>query len=475
MLRIINTLRAKERRIAAAAAVVAVILTLLIGMLPAGTALAQAPQRITFTPGATSANVDGYITGQLPKAYVLRAMAGQRMTIDATFMNYSYSVSITAPNGAPLGMGYAGGSWSSYLPASGDYQIVVSAPPGMGATRIYYKLDVEVVGSVAPPTPQPGGAERINFAPGAVSATVNGTVNAAAPKRYVLRAMAGQQMTVQTNSSGPFQVTVSGANGQGLGSTNANQDLTVYLPTTQDYYITLTAPADAPTASYSLRVTVVGGSPTPTPTSVGPCPPTQRINFAPGAVSATVSGVASSACDTVYVLRAMGGQNMTVQASGSGSYRVAVTGADGSALATVNSGQSASVSLPRTQDYYLAVRASVGAPSPYFTLVITITGSSPTPTTQTIRFAPGATSATVNGNAPARFKLTARADQTMYVQLYTSSSPVNATITGANSSYLGAASNSTPWSGRLAYNGDYYIAVSSPDVGAYFTMVVTIY
>ena len=184
--------------------------------------------------------------------------------------------------------------------------------------------------------------ERIQFARGATSAVVNGSVNASNPKRYVLRALAGQNMTVQTNSTGPFRLSISGADGSRLGYANANEAITVRLPKSQDYYIALAGPAGAPTATYSMRVTVVSGSQPPTPTPISPQPQPQRIRFAPGAVSATVYGSVDVSHPVQYVLRALAGQDMTVQAYGGGPYRFTVTGADGSFLGRADAGRNRS-------------------------------------------------------------------------------------------------------------------------------------
>jgi hypothetical protein len=219
----------------------------------------------------------------------------------------------------------------------------------------------------APPTPPQPAVERINFAPGAVSATVNGSINASSTKRYVLRALAAQQMTVQTNSTGPFQLTVSGANGQNFGTVNANQSLTVQLPRSQDYYITLQSPTDVPTANYTLRVTVVGGGSSPTPT---PAPATQRIQFAPGATSATVYG----STPQTYVLKAMRGQTMVVElyTDAGAPAQATVTTAGGQTLGSATQSYAFTGQLPATQDYYIYVQSPAGAGRAHFTLRVSI-------------------------------------------------------------------------------------------------------
>lgn len=327
------------------------------------------------------------------------------------------------------------------------------------------------------------GAQRITFAPGSISATVNGVVAPGQPAQYVLRALAGQTMTIQTNSTGPFWLSVAGANGESLGYTGENQALQVVLPSTQDYYIFLQSASGAGQASYyTMQVTIVSRSPTPTPTRI-PQPQTQRITFSPGAISATVYGTVDSARQASYVLRALAGQDMTVQFYGGGPYQATLTGADGSYLGSANSGGSISARLPRTQDHYITINAPAGAAGSNFTMVVTIVGAGPRPTppassTQRITFARGAVSATVNGMTPQNYVLKALRGQTMYVELFTTyGAPALVRIETAGGQLLGSAGESADWSGVLPGTQDYYLRVQSP-AGAgsvNFSLRVTIY
>jgi hypothetical protein len=289
-------------------------------------------------------------------------------------------------------------------------------------------------------------------------------------------------MTVQTNSSGPFRITITGADGTNLGFVDANQSLTVYLPRTQDYFLRLDAPAGSVTASYTLQVTIVGST-APTPTPVPRPPQAQRISFAPGAVSATVSGYAAAGAPASYVLRAMAGQDMTVQIYGSGRYNASLTGADGSFLGSANNQGTIAARLPRTQDYFINISVPNEAPAFSFTMVVTVVGANPqrptpSPSTQRITFAPGAVSATVNGLTPQNYVLKALRGQTMYVELSAYGAPVQARIETAGGQLLGTATESMPWSGTLPGTQDYYFRVLSPQVAGgatSFALRVTIY
>lgn len=324
-------------------------------------------------------------------------------------------------------------------------------------------------------------AQRISFARGSISATVNGSVAPGQPSQYVLRALAGQTMTIQTNSTGPFWLSVAGANGASLGYTGENQALKVVLPSTQDYYIYLQTGPGAGQAWYTMQVTVVSSGPAPEPTRA-PQPQTQRITFARGAVSATVYAAVSPGWPANFVLKALAGQDMTVQFYGGGPYQATLSGADGSYLGSANAGGSISARLPRTQDYFIAVQAPLGAASSTFTLVVTVVGASPpptppAPTTQRITFARGAVSATVNGVTAQNYVLKALAGQTMYVELYTpSGAQATVRIEGARGQPLGWGSSTSPWSGVLPATQDYYLRVESPAGGSTsFSLRVTIW
>jgi hypothetical protein len=269
-------------------------------------------------------------------------------------------------------------------------------------------------------------------------------------------------------------VLVAGANGASLGSTPANSPLTVRLPTTQDYYISLLT-TDATPSNFLLTVSVVTPpQPTRTPTSMPVRP--QRINFAAGATAATVSGQVTPGAPAVYVLRALAGQTMSVFAASVSTFRITITGADGAFLASGNANQVIEMRLPTTQDYYITLEAPINGATARYNLMVSIVGSTrptPQPATQRIRFAPGATSASVSGSAPQRYVLGAGSGQTMVVDL-SAAGPARFTVTAADGRQLGSGTETTPWSGRLPATQDYYILVEGSG-GVGFYMTVSIY
>jgi hypothetical protein len=102
-------------------------------------------------------------------------------------------------------------------------------------------------------------AERIRFAPGAISAQVGGSLTVNGVRHYVLRALAGQMMIIVPHTDhGQVRLTISGADGQVLLSGRVGPPGGVYdgiLPTTQDYFIRARAHGGTGT-NYNLEITI---------------------------------------------------------------------------------------------------------------------------------------------------------------------------------------------------------------------------
>jgi len=205
--------------------------------------------------------------------------------------------------------------------------------------------------------------ERIEFAPGASSIVVSHDRNYY-PVRYVIRANANQWMNIEADSSqAPVYLTMSGADGTRL--IFAPQELRSWsgrLPKTQDYYIEVLKPADV---AYNLRITI--------PPNIQPG--TQRLLFAPGATSKTVSGTLAPHTSRSYLANARSGQFMSINVSSPGVNTSWLTlyGVDGTVLENGNmsGAQSWYGRLPRTEDYHI----QVDNPKPYpvhYTLTVGI-------------------------------------------------------------------------------------------------------
>jgi hypothetical protein len=136
-------------------------------------------------------------------------------------------------------------------------------------------------------------AEQISFASGSTTATVTGSLPPSVSDRYVLRAFAGQTVSVELSfSEGRAILVIWGADGTVLLTDHAEvSSFQRVLPTTQDYFIMVKGRPDGNTA-YSMTVSIPAMS-----------PGAERIEFAPGSSSATVKGRLDMSGSDEYVLR----------------------------------------------------------------------------------------------------------------------------------------------------------------------------
>lgn len=254
------------------------------------------------------------------------------------------------------------------------------APPPV-VTVIHYQTTVaptQPTPTVAPPPaptidprPQPTAVpQRINFAPGATTASVTGKLTSNISDHWVLRVLAGQTLSVNlVPVNGNARLIIYGADGTVLISDHADAlQWSGRVPITQDYHIKVNA-FDNTTPSYTLQVTVMPlGPPTAPPTPVA-----KRITFAPGAIAATVSGVTPAVGVDRWILAAQAGQTLTVNliVPPGGRAALVIYGADGTVLISDHaSAMQWNGHLPKTQDYHIDVKPETGAVS--YTMQVTI-------------------------------------------------------------------------------------------------------
>jgi hypothetical protein len=113
------------------------------------------PRPIHFGKGKASAllqgtlpKVDDAAPQTAPQEYLLHASAGQVMTIRFTGLDQGAGFSISCPGGGSLDVGRSP-VWSSVLPVSGDYRVVVERRR-QGAPAVPYALEVGVAGKPGP-------------------------------------------------------------------------------------------------------------------------------------------------------------------------------------------------------------------------------------------------------------------------------------------------------------------------------------
>ena len=205
----------------------------------------------------------------------------------------------------------------------------------------------------APASPAlPAGTIPIVYLSGATSAWVSGTINSMQTIQYSLRAAHGQVMMVNLDSP---QTNVGLAiygltDGQPyLRVVAETRNFRFRLPLTQDYIIQVVS-AEPAAATYTLSVI--------TPAN---------IVFSAGAISKVTNGKVQAGQSNTYLLRAMGGQTMTVNiTSPNNDVLLTIYGyEDGNILIRYVSGESSwNGTLPSTQDYVIEAR-SVGNTTSY--------------------------------------------------------------------------------------------------------------
>jgi hypothetical protein len=222
---------------------------------PAESQVDPEPVRVEFQPYAISWYTPGDLPANGVTRFVLWAMEGQQMNINLNSEPGDSAILIIwGADGTVLISDHAGATaWSGILPASQDYYIDVRST---SPADILYTLEVVIpppVYSESQPEPL-----RIEFQPNATSWDMNGELIPDEIVRFVLKAMEGQQMTINLASKPQNSATmvVWGADGTLLASDRAlTTNWTGLLPATQDYYVEVRSLA-SDDITYSLQVII---------------------------------------------------------------------------------------------------------------------------------------------------------------------------------------------------------------------------
>jgi hypothetical protein len=210
---------------------------------PTRTPLPPAVERMRFAPGATQAEIEGYLPVDGRALYVMGVAAGQFLEMNATVGTTGQGLrfSITGADGVvvkPMGEAHV----RTVVPSTQDYYVELVSEVGATSYRLSVLIPV-----------------RIRFAPGATSAKVTGSLEEGQMRHYVLRALAGQRMIVAPQTTtGQVGLVISGVDGQVLLGGRVGQPGGVFdgiLPATQDYLISVQAKGGIG-ADYTLEVTI---------------------------------------------------------------------------------------------------------------------------------------------------------------------------------------------------------------------------
>jgi hypothetical protein len=269
-----------------------------------------------------------------------------------------------------------------------------------------------------------------------------------------------------------------------LAFARTDPDLAAFLDEIPPAPVPTNTPTAMPTATPTPAVT---SAPTETPRppapTATPLPPTrtpstapavERILFAPGATQATIEGYLPVDGRARYVMGVSGGQFVEMNASAGSmgrGLRFSIVGADGFVVKPMGDAHVRTV-VPSTQNYYVELVSDVGATDCRLNVLIPVR----------IRFAPGATSATVAGGLKEgqmrHYVLRALAGQRMIVAPHATTGEIRLIISGADGQVLLSGRAGPPagvFDGILPTSQDYLISVQAEGgIGADYTLGVTI-
>lgn len=318
--------------------------------------------------------------------------------------------------------------------------------------------------TAVPPTPQ---EKRISFETGAYSSSASGTLAPYSANRYIVEVSTVGVLNVGLSpSNGSATLGIWGVNGAVLAAYDSK--LTQWngqVPAKQNYYIEVYNTTGS-ALKYSLQVTI---PPVDQDVDTGEV---QRISFSSGAVSAQVRGQMSAGRDETYVIKLTKGYTLyarlTMQA---GQAILVIEGDNGDVLAEGSSGYTDfSDIIPRTQDYYIAVR-NIGPDKAKYILDVGVPEATAVPddedtgdtSGQSLDFNGGG-SQSVSGQIGAgkkdQYVFSANSGQKLKAKLSLSSGAAILVIYGEDGDVLlSSSSEDTSWSGELPTGQDYVVEV----------------
>jgi hypothetical protein len=294
------------------------------------------PERISFAKGGDETIVGGKVAASDVHQYVLNLRQSQ--LFELALGQQGIHTQIYGVDGNVLQSGMGGGAgFRGTVPSTQDYIVNVVSDGG----AVDYAMTVKV-------------PERITFAPDATSVTLQGSVEGHSYFAYVINLQAGQVLDVSSDlPDTSMGLSIYGVGGNVIKSGASGASFRGKVPMTQDYIIDLLGGPQ--TASYNLNVVVA-----------------QRITFAVGGTSATLTGAIKAHESHFYVVGGAAGQTLSVTFTPAGGAKMSIYGLDGNVLwSGMGEGTQFTGKLPTAQDYYIVFQAGDG-PVAQFQLVVTI-------------------------------------------------------------------------------------------------------
>jgi hypothetical protein len=417
------------------------------------TLTAKIPEVVNFALGTSSIAVSGTTLNGYLHAYSFACAAGQTMTASLNVASTTAYIDVYGvSSGTLLSAASKLNSWTGILPQNDVYIIEVVPTGGL---VINYTLTVSVT-SAGGTTP----SGSIVFASGTTMGTVTGTVDAGQVKTYTINAGAGLPMILDV---------ASGNNDVTLGV--IQPDGTVLLnPANKWIHWQWTLPE---TGLY--RIQVIGGATTEAYSLTARIP--VRVNFAPGATSATLSNSTVNGTTFSYALKCAANQTMAVTLTApAGTAYLDIFGvSSGTLLSASSQATSWTVVLPKSEDYVVEV-IPVGGQVVNFALTVSVT--SPLSTTSTnISFTPGTTAGVLQGTIQpgqvVSYTLTAAQWQPMILSAESSNYDVTLGVFEPNGNAVVPPGNKwVHWQGLLPQSEVYTIQLYGGPVAGNYTLTV---
>jgi hypothetical protein len=324
--------------------------------------------------------------------------------------------------------------------------------------------------------PPPGGSARINFAPGATSATVQSTLAAGGDgDTWLLRVNAGQVIAVQTISTIPGTILVSliDPTGSVLASNPDIVGVSSAAPVTGDYQINLATTGGAPEVGYTMQVFVPQAE-TTSPT---------RIIFAEGGSSTQLADSLSAGGDiNQYVIRLAANQGLSVAvfASTPAVTNIYIRDTTGRLISGGTDMSGAFATTTIAGDYFIDISSAAGAPQISYTMTVTAPPVQPAPQPARIEFGPGQISTWIDGQivaggTPPQYIVKVLGGQTLITNL--NDNPLGSTgisIYDANGNLLNFGRAPTSLATTVPATGDYTVILSAETAPVGYSLEVVV-
>lgn len=220
----------------------------------------SAPKRIAFQAGAAGGSIKGEMAGAgEEQRYLVAGGEGQVLSLTLTADPVdAIDMMVFTPAGGPLRPllpGEALGPQRFPLPEAGDYLITLSAAAPAGWT-LDLVLEEEEPSGAAAGVPAGAPPTRVMFGPGNRSTRLQGQVDGMAPQRYVLRGGAGDTLALnmEAEAGARPQVFVEDSHGRVLASGLTAQAMTVPLPASEDYWVTVLVTPQSDAVAYAMTI-----------------------------------------------------------------------------------------------------------------------------------------------------------------------------------------------------------------------------